>query len=145
MEIVLETNILKLYLTFYCLFRVIINVTDICVVVSQMKMRSIYRRGILLSLVTVITLIFLLKTHSNVTRIETTVPVPDIFKNEPLPILSLREDEVSHILRIAQSITQKPILVSLINDAYLPLAYNWLCNTEPTGVHAQVLCNYISE
>lgn len=108
-----------------------------------MRMRLIYRRGILLSLVAVITVIFLLKRHSNVTRIETTVP--DIFKNEPLPILPLREDEVSHILRIAQSITQKPILVSLINDAYLPLAYNWLCNTEPTGVHAQVLCNYISD
>ena len=106
-----------------------------------MRIRLIYRRGILLSLVAVITVIFLLKRYSNVT----VVPVPDIFKNEPLPILPLREDEVSHILRIAQSITQKPILVSLINDAYLPLAYNWLCNTEPTGVHAQVLCNYISD
>ena len=103
-----------------------------------MRMRLTHRRGILLSLMAVITVIFLLKRHS----IET---VPDIFKNEPLPILPLREDEVSHILRIAQSITQKPILVSLINDAYLPLAYNWLCNTEPTGVHAQVLRNYISE
>jgi hypothetical protein len=110
-----------------------------------MKMRLIYRRGILLSLVTVITVICLLKTPSNVTRIETTVPVPDIFRNEPLPIIPLREDEVSHILRIAQGIAQKPILVSFINDAYLPLAYNWLCNTEPIGVHAQVLCNYISE
>jgi hypothetical protein len=95
--------------------------------------------------VAVITVIFLLKRPSNVTRIDTIIPVPDIFKNEPLPISQLREDEVSHILRIAQSITQKPILVSLINDAYLPLAYNWLCNTEPTGVHAQVLCKYISE
>jgi hypothetical protein len=110
-----------------------------------MKMRLIYRRGIILSLVAVITVIFLLKRPSNVTRIETTIPVPDIFNNEPLPILPLREDEVSHILMIAQSITQKPILVSLINDAYLPLAYNWLCNTESTGVQAQVLCNYISE
>jgi hypothetical protein len=110
-----------------------------------MRMRLIYRRGILLSLVAVIAVIFLLKRRSNFTRIETIIPVPDIFKNEPLPISQLREDEVSHILRIAQSITQKPILVSLINDAYLPLAYNWLCNTEPTGVHAQVLCNYISE
>ena len=98
-----------------------------------------------MSLVAVTTVIFLLRKPSNVTRIETAVPVPDIFKNEPLPIVPLREDEVSHILRIAQSITQKPILVSLINDAYLPLAYNWLCNTEPTGVHVQVLCNYISE
>jgi len=96
-------------------------------------------------LVAVITVIFVLKRLSNVNRKETTDPVPDIFKNEPLPILPLREDEVSHILRIAQTITQKPILVSLINDAYLPLAYNWLCNTEPTGVHVQVLCNYISE
>ena len=103
-----------------------------------MKMRLIYRRSIRLSLVAVITVIFLLKRPSNVTR-------TDIFKNEPLPILPLREDEVSHILKIAQIITQKPILVSLIDDAYLPLAYNWLCNTEPTGVHAQVLCNYISE
>jgi hypothetical protein len=110
-----------------------------------MEMRLIYRRGIRLPLVAVITVIFLLKRPSNVTRIEKTIPVPAIFKNEPLPILPLREDEVSHILRIAQSITQKPILVSLINDAYLHLAYNWLCNTEPAGVHAQVLCNYISK
>ena len=39
MEIVLETNILKLYLTLYCLFRVIINVTDIFVVASQNEIR----------------------------------------------------------------------------------------------------------
>jgi len=110
-----------------------------------MKMILIYRRAIQLSLVAVIIVIFILKRPNNVTRIETTVPVPDIFKNEPLPIIQIREDEVSHILRIAHSIKQKPILVSLINDAYLPLAYNWLCNTENTGVHAQVLCNYISE
>ena len=62
-----------------------------------MIMRLLYRRVILLSLVAVITVIVLLKTPSNVTRIETTVPVPDIFTNEPLPILPLREDEVSHI------------------------------------------------
>ena len=39
MEFVLETNILKLYLTLYCLFRVIINVTDIFVVASQNEIR----------------------------------------------------------------------------------------------------------
>ena len=109
-----------------------------------MRMRLIYRNGILLSLVAVITVILLSTIPSNVTRIETTVPMPDIFKNEPLPIVPLRENQVSHILRIAQSITHKPISVSLINDDYLPLANNWLCNTKPTGVHAQVLCNYIS-
>ena len=109
-----------------------------------MKMRLISRRVILLSLVAVITIISL-KRLNNVNRKEKTAPVPYIFKNEPLPILPLREDEISHILRIAQSITQKQILVGVISDAYLPLAYNWLCNTEPTGVHAQVLCNYISE
>ena len=35
MEMALETNILKLYLTLYSLFRVLINVTDIFVVASQ--------------------------------------------------------------------------------------------------------------
>ena len=35
MEVALETNIPKLYLTLYSLFRVLINVTDIFVVASQ--------------------------------------------------------------------------------------------------------------
>ena len=45
-----------------------------------MEMRLIYRRGIILSLLAVITVIFLLKKPSNVTRIETTIPVQAIFK-----------------------------------------------------------------
>lgn len=31
------------------------------------------------------------------------------------------------------------VLVSVINRAYLPFASSWLCNTEPFGIHKQVL------
>ena len=82
-----------------------------------------------MSLVAVITVICLLKRPSNVTRIETTIPMPDMFNNEQLPILPIREDEVSHIPMIAQSVTQKAILVSLINDTYVVSDRVYLCCT----------------
>jgi hypothetical protein len=29
-------------------------------------------------------------------------------------------------------------LITLVNDAYLPFMYSWLCNTERMGIHKQV-------
>ena len=45
------------------------------------------------------------------------------------------------IIEVARRIikSDKTLLVSLINDAFLPLAYSWLCNTEGMGIHDQIL------
>ena len=45
------------------------------------------------------------------------------------------------ILEAVRKITSrdKTLLVSFINDAFLPLAYSWLCNTEGMGIHDQIL------
>lgn len=32
-----------------------------------------------------------------------------------------------------------PVLITLLNDAYLPFAYSWLCNTKTMNIHSQVL------
>lgn len=34
---------------------------------------------------------------------------------------------------------QRTLLVTLVNDAFLPFAFSWLCNTQSMGVHNQVL------
>ncbi|XP_067648679.1 uncharacterized protein [Haliotis asinina] len=43
------------------------------------------------------------------------------------------------ILQIAQAITGGPVLITIINDAYLPFTHSWLCNTKYMGIHKQVL------
>ena len=50
-------------------------------------------------------------------------------------------DDKSNILAAARRITDKGkiLLVTFINDAFLPLAFSWLCNTEGMGIHDQIL------
>ncbi|XP_071094444.1 uncharacterized protein [Haliotis cracherodii] len=48
-------------------------------------------------------------------------------------------DQSEKILQIAQKITDGPVLITIINDAYLPFTHSWLCNTKYMGIHKQVL------
>ena len=70
---------------------------------------------------------------------------PD-FKENPAPTVSttmdpIMKDDKVKVLAAARQITDKgdTLLVSFINNAYLPFAYSWLCNTAGMGIHDKVL------
>ena len=46
--------------------------------------------------------------------------------------------EITDVLSVARGMAVKPLLVTLINKAYLPFALSWLCNTKDMGIHHQV-------
>lgn len=46
--------------------------------------------------------------------------------------------EIADVLNVARQMNAKPLLVTLINGAYLQFALSWLCNTEHMGIHKQV-------
>lgn len=46
---------------------------------------------------------------------------------------------IEEITHIARKISSTPVMVTFVNDAYLPLVYNWLCNTISMNIHQQVL------
>ncbi|XP_045199995.2 uncharacterized protein LOC123554136 [Mercenaria mercenaria] len=50
-------------------------------------------------------------------------------------------DDISHVVTIAKMASQHngTVLVSVVNDAYLPFAYSWLCNTKHMNIHKSVL------
>lgn len=52
--------------------------------------------------------------------------------------LTQEQKDLESILTIAKSMSKEAVLVTVINDGYLPLAYNWLCNTKHMGIHHQV-------
>ncbi|XP_053390571.1 uncharacterized protein LOC128553444 [Mercenaria mercenaria] len=54
---------------------------------------------------------------------------------------STYRDINNEVLNLARKITSfnKTVLVSVINDAYLPFAYSWLCNTKDMDIHKSVL------
>lgn len=58
-------------------------------------------------------------------------------KNLPVNFWTSVNDSVT----ISKSIMDKrrPVLVTLINNAYLPFVYSWLCNTIYMNIHEQVL------
>ena len=47
----------------------------------------------------------------------------------------------AEIVKIAEEIAKnsKTVLVTMINDAYLPFTYSWLCNTKEMNIHDSVL------
>lgn len=47
----------------------------------------------------------------------------------------------AEIVKIAKDIgkSSKTVLVTMINDAYLPFTYSWLCNTKEMNIHNSVL------
>ena len=55
--------------------------------------------------------------------------------------VSKTENSTSRIVRVAKEINARglPVLFTLINNAYLPFTYSWLCNTKNMGIHHQVL------
>lgn len=48
-------------------------------------------------------------------------------------------DTIDDIVNIAKKINKSPVMVTFVNDAYLPLVYNWLCNTVGMNVHNKVM------
>ncbi|XP_071177306.1 uncharacterized protein [Mytilus edulis] len=53
--------------------------------------------------------------------------------------LTQEQKDLESILTIARSMSKEAVLVTVINDGYLTLAYNWLCNTKHMEIHHQVL------
>ncbi|XP_045180100.2 uncharacterized protein LOC123539513 [Mercenaria mercenaria] len=47
----------------------------------------------------------------------------------------------SQLLNVARKIhlNSRTVLFTVINEAYLPFAYSWLCNTKPMNIHKSVL------
>ena len=43
------------------------------------------------------------------------------------------------VLNAALNVTTNPILVTVVNEGYVTLAQNWLCNTIEMGIHSKVL------
>ncbi|XP_045216126.2 uncharacterized protein LOC123566248 [Mercenaria mercenaria] len=54
---------------------------------------------------------------------------------------TLQYNTMEDIINVARNIQKyhNVVLVSVINDAYLPFAYSWLCNTVEMDVHKSVL------
>ena len=54
---------------------------------------------------------------------------------------SIEKDTDTKIVKIAKEIgkSSKTVLVTMINDAYLPFTYSWLCNTKEMNIHSSVL------
>ena len=57
--------------------------------------------------------------------------------------VEISDGDVIRILDIINKMeNKKPLLVTLINNAYLPFTYSWLCNTKDMDVHKQVFTVY---
>ena len=54
---------------------------------------------------------------------------------------SYKSDDMSHFMAVAKAASKHngAILVSVVNDAFLPFAYSWLCNTYSMNIHKSVL------
>ncbi|CAH1786533.1 unnamed protein product, partial [Owenia fusiformis] len=55
--------------------------------------------------------------------------------------LTKRPDGIIHVIQKAMEIssTRGIVAVTVVNDAYIPLTYSWLCNTAKMSVHDKVL------
>lgn len=54
--------------------------------------------------------------------------------------VEIPDEDVIRILDVVNQMeNRKPLLVTLVNNAYLPFTYSWLCNTKDMDVHKQVL------
>lgn len=52
-----------------------------------------------------------------------------------------KADDISSVVKVAKTVSKfnGSVLVSVVNDAFLPFAYSWLCNTKSMNVHKSVL------
>lgn len=48
------------------------------------------------------------------------------------------EDEIAVVAKKI-SMAFRTVMVTMVNDAYLPFTYSWLCNTKTMGIHKSVL------
>lgn len=56
------------------------------------------------------------------------------------PAVIVPDTDIGKIMAVVNKMEHtKPLLVTLINNAYLPFTYSWLCNTKNMDVHKRVL------
>ncbi|XP_045184533.2 uncharacterized protein LOC123542656 [Mercenaria mercenaria] len=68
----------------------------------------------------------------------------DITKLDNLTVSAVTQElgvSKSDVLSIARNISlyNKAVMVTVVNDAFLPFANSWLCNTKDMGIHKSVL------
>ncbi|XP_052082158.1 uncharacterized protein LOC127719858 [Mytilus californianus] len=66
---------------------------------------------------------------------------PNIENNKSSSMNSVKDykSKFANIIDVVRQMNVTPLLVTLVNRAYLPFAFSWLCNTEQMGIHKQVL------
>ncbi|KAK3099165.1 hypothetical protein FSP39_000426, partial [Pinctada imbricata] len=109
----------------------------------------------LLTCCSVIVYVFLVPNFKHVDELEhSDVEIPqfsqilsskDVFTRSGnkriVDVKTFPENDHKRVIDAAKHITRdnKTLLVSFINNAFLPFAYSWFCNTKPMGIHDQVL------
>lgn len=53
-------------------------------------------------------------------------------------MFGVNTSHIDYIVNTARRMDVKPVMVTLVNDAYLPFVYNWLCNTRDMLLPRQV-------
>lgn len=51
----------------------------------------------------------------------------------------LSPQQIKFVMRHVHHIKTIPLMVTLVNDGYIPIALNWLCHTEHFSIHNQIL------
>ena len=47
-------------------------------------------------------------------------------------------EDLTYIVRTAKAMDKRPVMITLVNDGYYQLAFNWLCHTKTMDIHSQV-------
>lgn len=108
---------------------------------SLSEMKKLNRSLTILGVLTVFLMVSLFTYQTRILRdyhVEDqefqTVKFPDLVRdgrNDTNPLLSAA-------MRISKG-GREALLVTLVNDAFLPFTFSWLCNTQGMGIHSQVL------
>jgi len=53
-------------------------------------------------------------------------------------LLGVNTSDIDYIVNTAQRMDVRPVMITLVHDAYLPFVYNWLGNTRDILLHRQV-------
>jgi hypothetical protein len=77
-------------------------------------------------------------TCKNTPDIKLSFPRTISLECPPLRMLDAGSRRLIGAARQIQS-HSRTVLVTVVNTAYFPFLYSWLCNTEPMGIHRQVL------
>lgn len=53
-------------------------------------------------------------------------------------MFGVNTSDIDYIVNTARRMDVTPVMITLVNDAYLPFVYNWLCNTRDILLQRQV-------